>query len=71
MGRALSFTDVLEATDALSPDEQQTLVDVLRRRLAEQRREQIAREIQQARSEFQADHCDPVTPDELMDEILK
>ena len=71
MEKTIFFTDVLEAADTLSLDEQETLVDVLRRRLTEHRREQIAREVQQARDEFQAGGCLPVTPEELMKEILK
>ena len=67
----LSFTEVLEAADTLSPGEQETLVDILRRRLTEHRREQIVREVREAEDEFRAGTCRPVAPDELMKEILK
>jgi len=70
MERALAFGEVLQAVDELSLGEQETLVEVVQRRIIERRRERIAREIQQAQKEFQAGHCRPVMPDDLMTEIL-
>ncbi len=66
----MPFGEVLEAIDKLSLEEQETLADVLHRRIIEQRREELAREIQEARAEFQAGQCHPVTPEELTKEIL-
>jgi len=60
----------LEAVDRLSLGEQETLVDVMRRRIIERRRERLAQEIEEARKEFQTGRCRSVTPDELMTEIL-
>ena len=71
MAKTTSFGDVLEAADKLSLDEQEALLDVLHRRLVEHRREQIAREVRQARDEFQGYGCGPATPADLMKEILK
>ncbi len=70
MERALAFGEVLEAVDELSLGEQETLVEVVQRRIIERRRERLAREIQQAQKEFQAGRCRPVMPDDLMTEIL-
>jgi hypothetical protein len=64
------FGDVLESIDKLSLEEQETLIEILHRRIIERRREELARDIQQAQQEFQAGQCRPVTPTELMDEIL-
>ena len=69
MSHATQFSDVLEGADRLTADEQEMLVDILRHRLAEQRRQQIATDIQSARSEFQQNQCRPVTPDELIAEL--
>jgi hypothetical protein len=70
MTHVMPFGEVLEAADQLSPEEQQALIAILHRRLAQAGRQQLAAEIQEARQEFAAGQCRPVTPDELMGEIL-
>jgi PAS domain-containing protein len=64
------FGEVLEAADRLTLEEQEELMDVLSRRIAERRRDQLARDVRSARSELRKKHCRPPTPDELMTEIL-
>ena len=71
MIQALPFGDVLEAADQLSPEDQQALIAILHRRLAQAGRQRLATEIQEARQEFAAGLCRPTTPDELMREILR
>lgn len=66
----MSFNDILEAADQLSLDEQAALAEVLNRRVNERRRDELAREIQQARREFEAGLCSVTTPDDLLKEIL-
>ena len=66
----MSFGEILEAADQLSLDEQASLIEVLRLRVTERRREELAREIQEARREFQAGQCRPKTPAEVLKEIL-
>lgn len=70
MENALAFGEVLEVVDKLSLEEQEALIEVVRRRVIERRREKLSREIQDAQKEFQAGFCRPATPDELMAEIL-
>jgi hypothetical protein len=70
MESELAFEEVLEVVDRLSLEEQETLVEIVHRRVIERRREELAREIQEAQKEFQAGQCRPTTPDELMAEIL-
>lgn len=70
METMVSFGDVLEAADQLSLDEQETLIDILHRRLVERRRAELAQDIQEARQEFAVDQAKPASPDEIMDEIL-
>jgi len=69
MAQTLPFGEVLDAADRLTVDEQETLVAILRRRLAEQGRKQIAAEIAETRREYQAGGCRPVAVDDLMHEI--
>lgn len=69
MEQVEKFQDILEAADRLSLEDKEALIDVLQRRLVDQRREEIAREIDAARREFQSGQCQSMTPDELMKEI--
>lgn len=64
------FNDILEAAEHLSLEEKEILLEILQRRFREQRREAIAREIAAARREFAAGECEPLSPEELMKEIL-
>jgi hypothetical protein len=70
MNHVMLFGDVLEAVDDLTLDEQEELLEVLRSRIIEQRREQLVREAHAARQEYEAGKAQPVTVDELMAEIL-
>ena len=71
MSRVLAFGEVLEAADQLSPDEQEELIAILQRRLAQAARHRLAAEIQEARQEFAEGRCSPATPEELLREIMK
>ena len=71
MTHVMPFSEVLEAADHLSHDEQQELIAILNRRLAQAIRQRVAAEIQEARREFAEGRCLPVTADELMREILE
>ncbi len=64
------FREVLEAIDALPLAEQEELMGVVRRRIVERRRQELAREVAEAEAEFAAGGCEAKTPDELMREIL-
>lgn len=70
MASALAFGEVLEVVDKLSLEEQEALIEVVRRRVIERRQEELAKEVQDAQKEFQAGCCHPMTPEELMAEIL-
>ena len=55
-----SFNSVLSIVEELSLDEQQTLVEILKNRLAEVTRKQIVQDIQDARQEFLNGECEAV-----------
>ncbi len=63
------FADLVEMIDRLSLDERQSLVEVVRQRLAEDERRRVAASIRLARAEHRRGRCKPVTPEELMREI--
>jgi hypothetical protein len=71
MTQTLPFGEVLEAADQLSHDEQEELVAILRKRLAQAARQRVVADVQEARREFAAGQCVPATADQLMREILK
>ena len=74
MENSVPFGEILEAADDLPIEDQETLqetlVEVLKSRLRDRRRAELAKAIQQADKEFAEGGCRPATPDELMREIL-
>jgi len=68
---AVRFADLVEMIDHLPLDERESLVDVVRRRIADDQRRRVAASIRSARREHSRGQCKPVTPDELMREILR
>ncbi len=65
-----NFADLLDAVDKLSREEKETFLDVLQRRVIEERRGEIATEIKAARREFQSGECHPINAEDLMKEIV-
>ena len=70
MKRTATFAEVLDATDELPLDDQESLVEILHRRVIERRREELAIEALEARQEYEQGRCRPTVTDELMAEIL-
>jgi hypothetical protein len=62
--------EILEAADKLPLADQVELVQVLRHRVAERRRDVLAEDIQQARREFEAGQCHPTAPEKILDGLL-
>jgi hypothetical protein len=70
MPNTTPFSEALDAVEKLTLPEQEELVDILRRRLIEQRRAELVKDVQDAEREFQAGGSRPVSPNELIKEIL-
>lgn len=68
--RKTLFADVLEAADDLSLDAKQELIDILHKRTVEERRQELARNIKQARSEFRNGKAKAASVSDLMKDIL-
>jgi hypothetical protein len=64
-----TFSEIVDAADSLSPDEQQVLVEILSRRLAERNRKQIVRDVEDARNEFASGSAQIASPDQIMNEV--
>ncbi|MFY9826955.1 MAG: hypothetical protein WAM82_36725 [Thermoanaerobaculia bacterium] len=65
-----TFAEILEAADKLPLDDQAELVEVLRHRVVERRRDVLAEDIQQARQEFEAGQCHSASPERILDCLL-
>ena len=63
-----AFADVLDAAEQLDTEAQTELVAVLSRRLAERGRERVVNTVAQARREFAAGQCEPMSAAELVRE---
>jgi hypothetical protein len=66
----LRFHVVVEAADRLTMEEQETLLDVLNRRMADRRRLELAADIREGQREFERGTIRSATPREIMKEIL-
>jgi hypothetical protein len=70
MGNSMHFSEILDEVDKLPIRDQESIRDILAKRIIERRREQIAGEIKEARGEYKTGQCKPATAEELMDEII-
>jgi hypothetical protein len=68
--RPSRFHVIVDAADRLTVDEQEALVDVLNRRLADRRRAELARDIREGQKEFERGALRPSTPEKIVKEIL-
>ncbi len=63
------FSDIVDAAEGLSPDEQLALVGILQRRIAEKNRQAMLQDIAESREAFDKGDCQSATAREIMDEI--
>jgi uncharacterized small protein (DUF1192 family) len=71
MRKSSAFSNVLEATDRLSLEEKETLLEVLRNRTVEQRRAQLKQEISRAKRQHANGKSKPTSVRQIMRGILK
>jgi polyphosphate kinase len=67
---ASTFHVIVEAADRLTKEEQEILIELLNRRLADRRRAELVKDVEDAQREFERGTLRPTTPDEIMKEIL-
>jgi hypothetical protein len=68
MSQLIAFADILDAAEQLSADDQAELAAILNGRVAERGRELIAATVEQARREFDAGQCKPMSAAEIVRE---
>jgi hypothetical protein len=66
-----SYGQVLDSIDALSEDQQESLLDIVRKRLAERRRAALIKSVGEAQKEFKSGKLRPVPSAEIMRKILE
>ena len=69
MKTVMTFDEIVGLADGLSLPQKESLVEILSRRLVEQRRAVLRKEIRDANKEFRAGTCRTATATELMREI--
>ncbi|MEL6437670.1 MAG: hypothetical protein AAFQ80_00240 [Cyanobacteria bacterium J06621_8] len=67
---SINFGEILEAAEQLSLEDREDLIRILQHRLREQKRTDLVKDVAEAQQEFAQDKCTPITPEELMNEIL-
>ncbi|HXU47249.1 MAG TPA: hypothetical protein VN783_17110 [Thermoanaerobaculia bacterium] len=67
---AMRFAELLDAVDELPLGDQVELVEIVRRRLIERRRDELAKEVEEARSEYREGRCVPRTAEEILRDVL-
>jgi hypothetical protein len=65
-----TFAEILESADQLPLEDQENLIVILQNRLRERRRSQRIRDVEEAQKEFAEGKCQPITIEQLMQEIL-
>ena len=69
--RCPRFQDIIETVEGLPPDEQALLVDVMRHRLIQRRRGELAAEIAEARKAYRSGDTHRGTVADLLKELME
>lgn len=65
-----TFAEILERAEELPLEDQENLINILQNRLRDKSRAARVRDVEEAQQEFASGKCQPVTPEQLMEEIL-
>jgi hypothetical protein len=65
------FQEVIETVEALPPDDQELLIEIIRQRLIQQRRAELAADIAEARNAYQRGEVRRGTAADLMKELAE
>jgi hypothetical protein len=65
-----SYGQVVDSIEALPDDQQESLLELVQRRLAERRREALIKSVAEARKEFKSGKLRPASPAEIMRKVL-
>ncbi|MFM7573697.1 MAG: hypothetical protein ACKO4S_11280 [Snowella sp.] len=65
----VTLTDVLDTVEQLTDEDQEALADILRQRQIERRRDEIARDAQEAMAEYRAGNLKPMSAEDVIAEL--
>ncbi|MBM4064450.1 MAG: hypothetical protein FJ266_02240 [Planctomycetes bacterium] len=71
MKKDITFNDVLEIVDSLPDNQRETLIEIVKHRLIEERRDKLAQSIKEAKEEYAKGEVRKGSIDNLMREISK
>ena len=66
-----TFQKALEIIESLPEEQRESLIDIVKRRLIEERRDRLAQSIKEARDEYKRGEIKRGTVDDLMRELSK
>jgi hypothetical protein len=66
MERTVSFEEVVDAADRLGVEEQEALLEIVRKRVIAKRRAELVENVKAAEQEFQEGRCPAMTADEIV-----
>ena len=67
--RTITFDEALEIIESFSEEQRESMIEIVKRRLTEERRELLAQTIKEAREEYVRGEIRKGTVDDLMREI--
>ncbi len=71
MNQVATFDYILELVENLPDETQEDLIDIIRKRLIERRRQEIADSIVEAEQEYKSGNLLKGTVDDIMSELMK
>lgn len=71
MKKDITFNDVLEIVDSLPEGQRETLIEIVKHRLIEERRDKLAQRIKEAKETYAKGEVRKGSIDDLMCEISK
>jgi len=66
-----TFQEALEIVESLPQEQRKSLMEIVKRRLTEERRDQLVQSIKSAREEYKRGRIQKGTVDDLMNELSK
>lgn len=66
-----SYSDALEAADGLDRAGKEEQVEILERRMAEERRKELLREVAESGKQLKKGRCRPMTPEQIMRAVME
>ncbi|MBW1759838.1 MAG: hypothetical protein JRG68_07835 [Deltaproteobacteria bacterium] len=69
--KTTTFDEALEIIESFSEEQRESIIEIVNRRLAEERRERLAQTVKEAREEYARGEVRRGTVDDLMRELVQ